>query len=97
MATHLQLCEITACNAKGVLDLVCCRKFSCEELIGAADLLGEKLTAFYQKPLRVRIRYDAEKDACTREKSVFTLFGELTGTNEVVRYIIKEFGGELIY
>jgi DNA polymerase-3 subunit gamma/tau len=97
LATHLQSCEITACNAKGVLDLVSCRKFSCEELIQAADLVGAKLTAFYHKPLRVRFRYDAEKDACTREKSVFTLFQELTGTNEVVRYIITEFGGELIY
>jgi len=39
----------------------------------------------------------AERDACMREKSVFTMFKELSETNEVVRYLIKEFGGELVY
>ncbi|TCD48503.1 DNA polymerase III subunit gamma/tau [Chlorobium sp. N1] len=97
LATHLQSCEITACSAKGILEIVCCRKFSCEELLQEAELLGRKLSEFYGRTLKVRIRYDAEKDACTREKSVFDLFGELARKNEVVRYIVTEFGGELIY
>ena len=38
-----------------------------------------------------------ERDACTREKSVFTMFQELTESNEVVRYLISDFGAELVY
>jgi len=60
-------------------------------------LLKKELSAFYNRPLSPRIRYDADRDACTREKSVFTLFGELSGTNAVVKFLIKEFGSELIY
>lgn len=97
LATHLQSCQIASCSAKGVLEIVSCRKFSCEELLQEAELLGRKLSEFYRRTLKVRIRYDAERDACTREKSVFDLFGELTRKNEVVRYIVTEFGGELIY
>lgn len=52
---------------------------------------------FYRLPLKLAIRYDAERDACTREKSIFTMFKELSETNEVVRYLISEFGGELVY
>ena len=45
----------------------------------------------------LHVRYDAERDACTKEKTVFTTFQELSETNDVVRFLISEFGGELIY
>lgn len=39
----------------------------------------------------------AERDACTREKSVFTMFKELSETNEIVGCLIQNFGAELVY
>ncbi len=97
MATHLQSCELVACTPGGVLEIACCRKFSYEELQQDRALLQKEVSEFYALPLQLRIRYDAEKDACTREKTVFTLFQELTQENEVIRYLITEFGGELVY
>jgi hypothetical protein len=97
MATHLQSCELVACSPGGVLDIACCRKFSYEELQQERATLQQELSAFYALPLQLRILYDAEKDACTREKTVFTLFQELSQQNEVIRFLVTEFGGELVY
>ncbi len=97
MATHLQSCELVACSPVGVLDIACCRKFSFEELQQERVTLQQELSVFYALPLQLRILYDAEKDACTKEKTVFTLFQELSQQNEVIRFLITEFGGELVY
>ncbi|NTW09745.1 MAG: DNA polymerase III subunit gamma/tau [Chlorobiaceae bacterium] len=97
MATHLESCELEACRTGGIIEIACCRKFSYEELLQERKLLQKEISEFYEMPLEVHLRYDAEKDACTREKSVFTLFSELSQTNEVIRFIISEFGGELVY
>lgn len=97
MATHLQSCELGACSPGGVLDIVCCKKFSYEELLLDIDILQKEVSEFYALPLKLRILYDAEKDACTKEKSVFTLFQELSDNNAVIRFLITEFGGELVY
>ena len=97
MATHLQSCELEACSPSGVLDIVCCRKFSYEELLQDVAILQGEVSDFYALPLKLRILYDAEKDACTKEKTVFTIFQELAEKNEVLRFIVKEFGGELVY
>jgi len=97
LGTHLLSCELLSCTPEGVVSIACCRKFSCEELIADAALLKKELTGFYSRTLSPRIRYDADRDACTREKSVFTLFGELSETNAVVKFLITEFGSELIY
>ncbi len=97
MATHLQSCELVACSPGGVLDLACCRKFSYEELQQERAVLQQEISEFYALPLQLRVFYDAEKDACTREKTVFTLFQELSQTNEVIRFLVTEFGGELVY
>ncbi|NTU97185.1 MAG: DNA polymerase III subunit gamma/tau [Chlorobiaceae bacterium] len=97
MSAHLESCALEACRPGGIVEIACCRKFSYEELLQERKLLQKELSEFYQLPLEVHLRYDAEKDACTKEKSVFTLFGELSLKNEVIRYIIREFGGELVY
>ena len=97
MATHLQSCEIAACSPNGVLDIVCCRKFSYEELLQDIPILQKEVSEFYALQLKLRILYDAEKDACTKEKTVFTIFQELADTNDVIRFLIKEFGSELVY
>jgi hypothetical protein len=97
MATHLQSCELVACSPGGVLDLVCCRKFSYEELQHERAVLQHEMSEFYALPLQLRILYDSEKDACTREKTVFTLFQELSQSNGVIRFLVTEFGGELVY
>lgn len=97
MAMHLQSCELVACSAGGVLDIACCRKFSYEELQQERAVLQQEISEFYALPLQLRILYDAEKDACTREKTVFTLFQELSQSNEVIRFLVTEFGGELVY
>ncbi|MEI7747550.1 MAG: DNA polymerase III subunit gamma/tau [Chlorobiaceae bacterium] len=97
MATHLQSCELVSCSPTGVLEIACCRKFSYEELVQERAILQQEMSDFYALPLQLRILYDAEKDACTKEKTVFTLFQELSQTNEVVRFLITEFGGELVY
>ena len=59
--------------------------------------LQQEISEFYALPLHVTILYDAEKDACTKEKSVFTLFQELSLNNEVIRFLITGFGCELVY
>ncbi|MBN1928513.1 MAG: DNA polymerase III subunit gamma/tau [Chlorobiaceae bacterium] len=97
MVSHLHASELMACSPQGLVELGCCRKFSYEELFHDADLLAREMADFYKLPLRVTVRYDAARDACTREKSLFTMFQELSESNEVVRYLIQEFGGELVY
>jgi len=97
MVSHLHASDLMACSPDGLVELGCCRKFSYEELQHDADLLAREMADFYKLPLKVSVRYDAARDACTREKSVFTMFQELSESNEVVRYLIKEFGGELVY
>ncbi len=97
LVSHLQVSELLACTPQGLVDLGCCRKFSFEELLHDGELLEQEMASFYRRPMKIRIRYDAERDACTREKSVFTMFQELSEQNEVVRFLITEFGGELVY
>ena len=97
MATHLQSCELVACTPDGVLDIACCRKFSCEELQQERSVLQQEISEFYALPLQIRISYDAEKDACNRQRTVFTIFQELSQHNEVIRFLVTEFGGELVY
>ncbi|TLU54361.1 MAG: DNA polymerase III subunit gamma/tau [Chlorobium sp.] len=97
MATHLQACELVSCTPAGELEIACCRKFSFEELLQERETLQQEISEFYALPLHVTILYDAEKDASTKEKSVFTLFQELSQQNEVIRFLITEFGSELVY
>lgn len=97
MATHLQSCELVSCSPAGTVEISCCRKFSYEELVQERGILQQEISGFYALPLHVTILYDAEKDACTKEKSIFTLFHELSLSNEVIRYLITEFGSELVY
>jgi len=97
MATHLQSCELVSCSANGALSISCCRKFSYEELLQERATLQREISEFYALPFQLTILYDAEKDACTKEKSIFTLFQELSQQNEVIRLLITEFGGELVY
>lgn len=97
IATHLQSCELVSCTTAGVVEIACCRKFSCEELLQEKEMLQQEISLFYALPLQIRIFYDAEKDACTREKSVFTLFQELSQSNDVIRFLVTGFGGELVY
>ena len=97
MATHLQSCELVSCSPAGTVEISCCRKFSYEELLQERGTLQQEISEFYALPLHVTILYDAEKDACTKEKSVFTLFQELSLNNEVIRFLITGFGCELVY
>lgn len=97
LSAHLSSCDPVSCSDRGVLTISCCRKFSYEELLMELPALQKSIAAFYKLPLTLRLVYDAEKDACTKEKTVFTLFGELSRKNPVVQFIIREFGGELIY
>lgn len=97
LVSHLHASELMSCSPSGVVQLGCCRKFSFEELQHDSALLKSELSDFYKLPLKLAVRYDAERDACTREKSVFTMFQELTESNEVVRYLISDFGAELAY
>ncbi|MEC9486731.1 MAG: DNA polymerase III subunit gamma/tau [Prosthecochloris sp.] len=96
LVTHLRSCELTSCH-DGELVLSCSRKFSYEELTQDADMLADELRSFYGISIRLSICYDEGKDSSTREQTVFTLFRELAESNDVVRYLIREFGGELVY
>jgi DNA polymerase-3 subunit gamma/tau len=97
LAMHLQSCELVSLSPRGEIVLSCCRKLSWEELRQDAKHLEKALAGFYELPMVLRIVYDAEKDACTKEKTIFTLFQELSQSNEAVRFLIREFGGELLY
>ncbi|NTV07476.1 MAG: DNA polymerase III subunit gamma/tau [Chlorobium limicola] len=97
LSAHLNACEPVSCSDRGIFTVSCCRKFSYEELLQELPALQKELAAFYRLPLLLRLVYDAEKDACTKEKTVFTLFQDLSRKNEVVQFIIREFGGELLY
>ncbi|NTV01607.1 MAG: DNA polymerase III subunit gamma/tau [Chlorobiaceae bacterium] len=97
LVSHLHASELLSCSHKGLVVLGCCRKFSFEELLHDTPLLEQEMGEFYRLPLKLQVRYDAERDACTKEKTVFTMFQELSETNGVVRFLISEFGGELIY
>jgi DNA polymerase-3 subunit gamma/tau len=97
LVSHLHACELASCTSQGHVALACCRKFSYEELLHDQHIIEKELTAYYDRPLKLQVRYDAERDACTREKTLFTTFQELSESNEVVRYLITGFGGELVY
>ena len=96
IVTHLRVCELRACSG-GVLYMSCARKFSYEELLQDVARLSREIDEFYGLPVKLTISYDAEKDASTREQTVFTLFRELSEKNDVLKFIIREFGGELVY
>jgi DNA polymerase-3 subunit gamma/tau len=97
MVSHLHVSELISCSPRGVVELGCCRKFSFEELQHETAMIEGELVAFYHLPLKLVVRYDAARDACTKEKSIFTMFQELSESNEVVRSLIRDFGGELVY
>jgi len=96
LVTHLRSCELTSCS-HGVLVMTCGKKFSYEELMQDAALLSKEIESFYGIAVKLQICYDAARDAQTREQTIFTLFRDLAETNDVMKYIIKEFGGELVY
>lgn len=97
VVSHLHASELMSCSPSGYVELGCCRKFSYEELLHDQAMLEQEIADFYRLPLKLSVRYDAARDACTKEKSIFTMFQELSESNEVVRYLITEFGGELLY
>lgn len=97
LATHLQSCELVSCSGSGLVEVACCRKFSYGELMAERALLEREFAAFYAMPLQLRLVYDADKDACTKAKSPFALFEELVRENEVIRYLVRTFGAELVY
>ncbi|MCW8819038.1 MAG: hypothetical protein OQK61_01830 [Ignavibacteriaceae bacterium] len=96
IVTHLRFCELVSFS-QGVLYMSCARRFSYEELLHDAGLLARELEAFYSLPIKLHISYDEEKDADTKEQTIFTLFKELSEKNDVVKFLVREFGGELIY
>ncbi len=96
MVTHLRSCELESFS-NGVLHLSSSRKFSYEELRHDAGFLRNELEEFYGLPLKLHVSYDEAKDASTKEQTIFTLFRELSESNEIVKFLIREFGGELLY
>lgn len=96
IVTHLRFCEL-ASFSQGVLHMRCARRFSYEELLHDSGLLARELEAFYNLSIKLHISYDEEKDAGTKEQTIFTLFKELSEKNDIVKYLVREFGGELIY
>ena len=96
VVTHLRSCEL-ASFSHGVLHMSSAKKFSYEELLHDSGLLVRELEEFYGLPVKLHISYDEEKDADTKEQTIFTLFRELSENNEVVKFLVREFGGELVY
>lgn len=97
LSAHLNSCELVSCGKDGVFTVSCCRKFSYEQLLPKLPELQQLVADFYHFPILLRLVYDAEKDICTKERTVFTLFRDLSEKNAVLQFIIKEFGGELLY
>ena len=95
IVTHLRSCEL-ASFSHGILHMNCSKKFSYEELLHDAGLLSRELEDFYGLPVKLHISYDEEKDT-GKEQTIFTLFRELAESNEVVKFLVREFGGELVY
>lgn len=95
IVTHLRSCEL-ASFSHGILHMSCHKKFSYEELLHDASLLARELEDFYGLPVKLHLSYDEEKDT-GKEQTIFTLFRELSGSNEIVRFLVREFGGELVY
>ncbi|ASQ90212.1 DNA polymerase III subunit gamma/tau [Prosthecochloris sp. GSB1] len=96
IVTHLRVCELSSFS-DGTLYIGCARRFSYEELLQDISLLAAEFEDFYGIPVKLGIFHDEEKDANTKEQTIFTIFRELSEQNEVVRFIVREFGGELVY
>ncbi len=96
IVTHLRSCELTSFS-HGILHMSSGKRFSYEELLHDAALLTRELEEFYGLPVKLHISYDETKDAGTREQTIFTLFRELSENNEIVKFLVREFGGELVY
>ena len=95
IVTHLRSCEL-ASFSNGILYMSCPRRFSYEELQHNADMLSAEMREFYNLPLKLHISYDAVSDA-GKGQTVFSLFSELAEKNEIVKFLVNEFGGELVY
>ncbi len=95
IVTHLRSCEL-ASFSDGILYMSCSRRFSYEELQHNADMLAAEMREFYNLPLKLQISHDAENDA-GKGQTVFTFFSELAEKNDIVKFLVDEFGGELIY
>lgn len=95
IVTHLRSCEL-ASFSHGVLHMSCFKRFSYEELLHDASLLARELEEFYGLAVKLHISYDEEKDT-GKEQTIFTLFRELSESNEIVKFLVREFGGELVY
>lgn len=95
IVTHLRSCEL-ASFSHGILHMSCFKKFSYEELLHDASLLAHELEDFYGLPVKLHISYNEEKDT-GKEQTIFTLFRELSESNEIVKFLVREFGGELVY
>lgn len=95
IVTHLRFCELSSFS-HGILHMSCSKKFSYEELLHNAGLLARELENFYGFPVKLHISYD-EKNDTGKEQTIFTLFRDLSESNEIVKFLVREFGGELLY
>lgn len=97
LASHLRMCRIE--HAGGVvLALHCPSRIAFETLLDEMPMLYEAAKAFYGASIAFEVLLDkAAMQARKEERTVEERFKELAEKNELVRYLIEQFGAELSY
>ncbi len=96
LRSHLAFCTILGLEDRH-LQILCKNAFTYETLQEDAPKLTWALSEFFQTQVVVKPVFDKDVAEAHREKSPKELFEELAETNEVVKYLIREFGAELMY
>ncbi|ACF12614.1 hypothetical protein Ctha_0143 [Chloroherpeton thalassium ATCC 35110] len=96
LASNLKVCEIKALKGRE-LTLLCSKEFAFEMLSGELARLSEAMQNFFQTPIYANLTIDKELVKATTEKSPYELFQELAKKNKLIKYLVDEFGAELIY
>lgn len=93
--SHLNFCDLKDFK-ENELHFVCQRELTFETLSEDAKALSKELSDFFQAGIVAIPIFDEAVVEANREKSPKELFEELAKTNELVKYLIDEFGAELM-
>ncbi len=95
MHSHLTLCELVKFE-HNKLSLLCKNAMTYETLQEDSPRLSHELALFFKARMEAMPVFDKDVAEANRVKSPKELFEELAKSNEVIQYLIKEFGAELI-
>jgi len=96
LCSNMKVCELKGLKGHELM-LLCSKQFAFEMLTSEPERASEALSLFFQTPIYANFSIDRELVKATTEKSPYELFQELAEKNKLIKYLVDEFGAELIY